>query len=215
MKLILLGPPGAGKGTQATFIKEKYGILHISTGDILRTNIKNGTKLGLEAKSYMDAGDLVPDSLVIKLIEDKLSQDDVKAGFLLDGFPRTVEQAESLDKILDKLGYQLDKVINIEVPSEELITRIAGRRLCKNCQASYHVTLNPPKEENKCDNCSSELFQRDDDVREAVENRIKVYGKQTAPLIKYYGDKGLRADIDGFQSFEDVFSQIVTALGDK
>ncbi len=215
MKLILLGPPGAGKGTQATYIREKYKMPHISTGDILRSNIKEKTELGLEAKSYMDAGDLVPDSLVIKLVEDRLSKDDVKDGFLLDGFPRTVEQAESLDMILDKLGYKLDKVLNIQVPSEALITRIAGRRLCKNCQASYHITLNPPKEENKCDNCSSELFQRADDTEEAVKNRITVYEKQTSPLIEYYGNKGIRADIDGYQSFEDVFSQIVTALGDK
>ncbi len=213
MKLILLGAPGAGKGTQAAYLKEKYNILHISTGDILRTNVKEETELGLEAKKFMDNGELVPDSLVIKLVEDRLSKDDVKNGFLLDGFPRTVEQAKSLDKILQKLGYKLNKVLNIDVPSDKLVARIAGRRLCKQCQASYHIVNNPPKVENVCDNCSSELFQRPDDVKETVENRIKVYDAQTAPLIDYYGEQNIRADVDGDRSLEDVFSQIVTVLG--
>ncbi len=213
MNLILLGAPGAGKGTQAAYIKEKYNILHISTGDILRTNVKNETVLGIEAKKFMDSGNLVPDELVIKLVADRLSNEDVKSGFMLDGFPRTVEQAKSLDEILVKNNLKLNAVLNIDVKSEELITRIAGRRLCKQCQASYHIKFNPPKVDNMCDSCGSQLFQRPDDTRETVENRIKVYEAQTKPLIDYYGSKNVRVDIDGAQSFEDVFSQIVSVLG--
>lgn len=213
MRIMLLGAPGAGKGTQAQMLKEKYGILHISTGDILRTNVKEGTDLGLEAKSYMDRGELVPDDLVIKLVEDRLSKPDVKQGFMLDGFPRTVEQAESLNGILGELNLGLDLVVNLEVPKDLLVDRIAGRRLCKNCQASYHVTYNPPKKEGVCDVCGGELFQRPDDVKETVANRISVYEKQTKPLIDYYGRKGIREDFDGSLNAGDVFSHLVEVLG--
>ncbi len=213
MRLVLLGAPGAGKGTQAAMLKEKYGIAHVSTGDILRSNVKAATPLGLEAKAYMDRGELVPNELVIKLVEDRLQKDDVKQGFMLDGFPRTVDQAEELSRILSELNMDLDVVINISVPKEDLIDRIAGRRLCKNCQASYHVVFSPPKKENVCDTCGGELFQRPDDVRETVENRIDVYEKQTKPLIDYYGEKGIRKDIDGSMAAKDVFSHMVDVLG--
>lgn len=213
VRLILLGAPGAGKGTQAAMIKEKFGIVHISTGDILRSNLKDGTPLGLEAKSYMDRGELVPDRLVIKLVEDRLGKDDVKEGFMLDGFPRTVEQAESLNVILKSLAMELDVVLNISVPKEDLVDRIAGRRLCRNCQASYHIEYSPPKKEGICDFCGGELFQRPDDVRETVENRIDVYERQTKPLIDYYGKMGIRKDIDGSIAPKDVFSHTVDVLG--
>jgi len=212
MKLVILGPPGAGKGTQAESIVEKYNIPHISTGDIFRENIKNNTELGKKAKSYMDKGLLVPDELVIELVEDRLNKDDAKNGFLLDGFPRTVAQGVSLDSILDKNNEKLTKVININVKPEILIERAVGRRICKTCGATYHVAFNPPKEEGICDKDGTKLIQRDDDVEETVRTRISVYFDQTAPLIDYYKAQGLLIDIDGSQDIDKVFEDIVNGL---
>lgn len=212
MRLVLLGPPGAGKGTQAAGIVEKYSVPHISTGDIFRKNIKENTELGMEAKKYMDQGLLVPDELVVKIVKDRLLEDDCKAGFLLDGFPRTVAQADALDEELKEMGIALDSVINIEVPAEELIKRAVGRRICKSCGSTFHVEFNKPKEEGVCDNCSGELFQRDDDKEETVAKRIEVYNDQTQPLIDYYKNKGIIIDIDGTQSIDAVFNDIVSKL---
>jgi len=212
MKLVILGPPGAGKGTQAEYIVEKYNIPHISTGDIFRENIKNNTELGKEAKSYMDKGLLVPDDLVIALVEDRLNKDDAKEGFLLDGFPRTVAQAVSLDSILDKNDEKLTKVINISVDPEILIERAVGRRVCKTCGMTYHVKFNPPKEEGICDKDGTKLIQRDDDTEETVKTRISVYFDQTAPLIDYYRAQNLLVDIDGAKDIDKVFEDIVSGL---
>lgn len=213
MRLILLGPPGAGKGTQAANIVEKYKIPHISTGDIFRKNIKEGTDLGKKAKEYMDKGLLVPDDLVVAIVKDRLTEKDCKEGFLLDGFPRTVVQADSLDAELKGLNYELDKVINIEVSKEELIDRAVGRRVCKDCGATYHIKFNPSKLEGKCDACGGELIQRKDDTVETVTKRIEVYLEQTQPLIDYYRKKGILVNIDGKQGIDKVFQDIVTALG--
>lgn len=212
MKLVILGPPGAGKGTQAEYIVEKYNIPHISTGDIFRENIKNNTELGKKAKSYMDKGLLVPDDLVIALVEDRLNKDDAKEGFLLDGFPRTVAQAVSLDSILDKNDEKLNKVINISVDPEILIERAVGRRVCKTCGMTYHVKFNPPKEEGICDKDGTKLIQRDDDTEETVKTRISVYFDQTAPLIDYYRAQNLLIDIDGAKDIDKVFDDIVIGL---
>lgn len=212
MKLVILGPPGAGKGTQAEYIVERYNIPHISTGDIFRENIKNNTELGKEAKSYMDKGLLVPDDLVIALVEDRLNKDDAKEGFLLDGFPRTVAQAVSLDSILDKNDDKLTKVINISVDPEILIERAVGRRVCKTCGMTYHVKFNPPKEEGVCDKDGTKLIQRDDDTEETVKTRISVYFDQTAPLIDYYRAQNLLIDIDGAKDIDKVFDDIVIGL---
>ncbi|MBS6720135.1 MAG: adenylate kinase [Peptoniphilus harei] len=212
MKLVILGPPGAGKGTQAEYIVERYNIPHISTGDIFRENIKNNTELGKEAKSYMDKGLLVPDDLVIALVEDRLNKDDAKEGFLLDGFPRTVAQAVSLDSILDKNDEKLTKVINISVDPEILIERAVGRRVCKTCGMTYHVKFNPPKEEGICDKDGTKLIQRDDDTEETVKTRISVYFDQTAPLIDYYRAQNLLVDIDGAKDIDKVFEDIVSGL---
>ena len=212
MKLVILGPPGAGKGTQAEYIVERYNIPHISTGDIFRENIKNNTELGKEAKSYMDKGLLVPDDLVIALVEDRLNKDDAKEGFLLDGFPRTVAQAVSLDSILDKNDDKLTKVINISVDPEILIERAVGRRVCKTCGMTYHVKFNPPKEEGICDKDGTKLIQRDDDTEETVKTRISVYFDQTAPLIDYYRAQNLLIDIDGAKDIDKVFNDIVIGL---
>ena len=207
-----MGPPGAGKGTQAEYIVERYNIPHISTGDIFRENIKNNTELGKEAKSYMDKGLLVPDDLVIALVEDRLNKDDAKEGFLLDGFPRTVAQAVSLDSILDKNDDKLTKVINISVDPEILIERAVGRRVCKTCGMTYHVKFNPPKEEGVCDKDGTKLIQRDDDTEETVKTRISVYFDQTAPLIDYYRAQNLLIDIDGAKDIDKVFNDIVIGL---
>lgn len=212
MKLVILGPPGAGKGTQAEYIVERYNIPHISTGDIFRENIKNNTELGKEAKSYMDKGLLVPDDLVIALVEDRLNKTDAKEGFLLDGFPRTVAQAVSLDSILDKNNDKLTKVINISVDPEILIERAVGRRVCKTCGMTYHVKFNPPKEEGICDKDGTKLIQRDDDTEETVKTRISVYFDQTAPLIDYYRAQNLLVDIDGAKDIDKVFEDIVNGL---
>ena len=212
MKLVILGPPGAGKGTQAEYIVERYNIPHISTGDIFRENIKNNTELGKKAKSYMDKGLLVPDELVIELVEDRLNKDDAKEGFLLDGFPRTVAQAVSLDSILDKNDDKLTKVINISVDPEILIERAVGRRVCKTCGMTYHVKFNPPKEEGICDKDGTKLIQRDDDTEETVKTRISVYFDQTAPLIDYYRAQNLLIDIDGAKDIDKVFDDIVIGL---
>lgn len=212
MKLVLLGPPGAGKGTQAAEIVKKYNVPHISTGDIFRKNISEGTELGTKAKEYMDKGLLVPDDLVVAIVKDRLSESDCKEGFLLDGFPRTVDQADSLDTELKNLGYSLDKVLNIYVDKDALIERAVGRRICKSCGATYHIKFNKPKEEGKCDLCGGELFQRSDDTEETVTNRIKVYLEQTQPLINYYTEKGIIANINGDQDINKVFSDIVDVL---
>lgn len=214
LRTILLGPPGAGKGTQAAKIVEKYNIPHISTGDIFRENIKNGTELGKKAKEYMDKGELVPDDLVIEIATTRLLADDCKNGFLLDGFPRTVYQAERLDKFLEEHGSKIDKVLDIAVEKEELMTRLTGRRVCKACGASYHVVNIPPKKEGICDVCGGQLIQRDDDNAETVANRIEVYEAQTMPLIEYYEKAGNLVHIDGATGLENVFADIVKALGE-
>lgn len=215
MNMILLGPPGAGKGTQAVNIVEKYGVPHISTGDIFRENIKNGTELGKKAQEYMNRGELVPDELVCEIATDRLSREDCAEGFLLDGFPRTVFQAEKLDEFLTANGKKVDAVINLEVEKEELITRLTGRRVCRKCGASFHVVNIPPKTEGVCDYCGGELYQRDDDTVETAENRISVYDTQTKPLVDYYTKTGCIVNIDGATGLENVFADIVTALGEK
>ncbi len=212
MRLILLGPPGAGKGTQAEFIIDNFDIPHISTGDIFRKNIKEGTELGTRAKSFMDQGKLVPDSLVVEIVEDRLKESDCKNGFLLDGFPRTVVQAEELDKVLEAMSVDLDAVINIKVNPEMLVARAIGRRICRNCGATYHVVNNPPKQEGVCDKCGGELYQRSDDVEETVKNRINVYIEETSPLIQYYDKRGKLVDIEGEQEIHAVSQDIVKAL---
>jgi adenylate kinase len=214
LRTILLGPPGAGKGTQAVKIVEKYGIPHISTGDIFRENIKNGTELGKKAQEYMNAGKLVPDDLVIEIATDRLTKDDCKNGFLLDGFPRTVYQAEKLDEFLAARGGKVDVVLDIAVGKDELITRLTGRRVCKACGASFHVVNIPPKKEGVCDYCGGELIQRADDNLETVTNRIDVYETQTMPLIEYYEKAGNIAHIDGTTGLDNVFADIVKALGE-
>lgn len=212
MRLVLLGPPGAGKGTQASAIVKKYNIPHISTGDIFRANIKEGTALGVKAKEYMDKGLLVPDELVVSIVKDRLTKEDCKNGFLLDGFPRTVNQAEALDVELAAMGIKLDGVVNIEADSKILIERAVGRRICKECGATYHIKFNPPKVEGLCDNDKTALFQRDDDVEETVATRINVYENQTLPLIEYYNNKGLLLNVDGIKPIDEVSSMIINAL---
>jgi adenylate kinase len=211
--LILLGPPGAGKGTQAGRIVEEYGIPHVSTGDILRGAVKNQTQMGLEAKKYMDAGELVPDSVVIGIVKDRLQEPDTAKGFLMDGFPRTTPQAEALDAALDGLGRAVTKTIVVLVEEEELVRRLSGRRICRVCQAPFHVVFNPPKKEGVCDKCGGELYQRDDDSEATVRNRLEVYRNQTEPLIDYYDQAGLVARIDGAQSPEKVYEDVRAALG--
>jgi adenylate kinase len=214
MRAVLLGPPGAGKGTQAVKLVEKYGVPQISTGDIFRKNIKEGTELGKKAQSYMNAGQLVPDELVVDLVKDRLLQDDCRNGYLLDGFPRTIYQAEQLDKFLAENGQKLDAVINFEVGHDALIARLTGRRVCKNCGASFHIVNIPPKVEGVCDNCGGELEQRKDDTVETAENRIKVYEESTAPLIGYYSKTGALKNFNAEKDHELVFKEIVEELGE-
>ncbi|MGI6722335.1 MAG: adenylate kinase [Anaerovoracaceae bacterium] len=213
MNLVLLGPPGAGKGTQAAQLIKQYDIPHISTGDIFRENIKNGTELGNKAKAHMDKGELVPDSLVIEIALDRLDKDDCKDGFLLDGFPRTVQQAEALDEYLEKKGKKLDKVLDINVEKDILVDRLTTRRVCKACGATYNIKGMPPKKEGICDVCGGELYQRADDTEETVNNRIEVYNSQTKPLIDYYDKAGNIAHLDGSQGYEKLFEEIVGILG--
>ncbi|SKC35339.1 adenylate kinase [Maledivibacter halophilus] len=215
MRLILLGPPGAGKGTQAVKITKKYNVPHISTGDIFRKNIKEGTQLGKKAKEYMNKGLLVPDELVVAIVEDRLNEEDCKSGFLLDGFPRTVNQAKALDKVLENMNISLDQVINIKVDKNVLVGRAVGRRICKDCGLAYHVEFNKSKIDGKCDKCGGELYQRDDDKEETVSKRIEVYLNETSPLISYYSEKGILADIDGQKDINEVFEDVVLALGSK
>lgn len=213
MKIIMLGAPGAGKGTQAKMIAEKYGLPHISTGDIFRANIKNGTELGKEAKEYMDKGLLVPDELTVRLLLDRVAQDDCKNGYVLDGFPRTIPQAEVLDDKLSELGEKVDYAINVDVPDENIVNRMSGRRACLNCGATYHIVSIPPKKEGICDVCASALVLRDDDRPETVQNRLKVYHDQTQPLIDFYEKKGVLRSVDGTLPMEEVFTAITKILG--
>ncbi|MCU9815616.1 adenylate kinase [Paraclostridium sp. AKS73] len=215
MRIILLGPPGAGKGTQAAGIVEKYNIPHISTGDIFRKNIKEGTELGKKAKGYIDQGLLVPDELTVGLVTDRIAQPDCEKGFMLDGFPRNVAQAQHLDEYLKEVGISLDKVVNIEVYKDILVGRAVGRRICKSCGATYHVEFNPPKVDGVCDVCGGELYQRADDNEETVSKRIQVYLDETKPLVNYYSEEGIIANINGQQSIENVFGDIVEALGSE
>jgi len=212
MNLILLGAPGAGKGTQAKLISEKYGIPQIATGDILREAVTSGTELGRKAKEFMDRGELVPDEIVIGIVKERLAQPDCENGFILDGFPRTLIQAEALDNILAEMNKKIDAVINIDVSEEEIIKRITYRRTCKKCGAIYHLIYNPPKEDKKCDKCGGELYQRDDDKEETVRERFRVYRERTEPLIDYYKKKGLLHNVDGTKNIKDVFRGIEDVL---
>ena len=213
MKIIMLGAPGAGKGTQAKMIADKYGVPHISTGDIFRANIKNGTELGMEAKKYMAQGLLVPDELTVRILLDRVAQDDCKNGYVLDGFPRTIPQAEVLDSELTKLGDHIDYAINVDVPDENIVKRMSGRRACLTCGATYHIEHVPPKKEGICDVCGSELVLRDDDKPETVKNRLNVYHEQTQPLIDFYTEKGVLKTVDGTVPMEEVFAAITAILG--
>lgn len=213
MQLILMGPPGAGKGTQAAELIKKYGIPQISTGDMFRAAVKAGTELGKKAEACMKSGALVPDEVTIGIVKERLSQSDCAKGFILDGFPRTVEQADALNNILRDLNKKLDAVLNIHVPAEELIERAVGRRICKGCGATYHVKFNAPKVEGKCDKCGGELYQRGDDTAETMKNRLSVYEESTRPLIEYYRKAGVYTEIDGRQAIEQVTADLIKVLG--
>lgn len=213
MNLLIMGRPGAGKGTQAVNIKEYYHIPHISTGDMFRAAMKNGTKLGLMAKEYMEKGLLVPDEVTIGLVQERLQEDDCKNGFLLDGFPRTIAQAEALDDILKQIGKKLDAVLDVNVNAEILIRRMVGRRVCKGCGATYHVEFNPPKQAGICDQCGTKLIQRDDDTEATAKNRLDVYDRQTAPLLEFYAKRDLLKTVNGDQSVDQVFEDIKIVLG--
>lgn len=212
MRAILLGPPGAGKGTQAETIVNEFKVPHVSTGDMFRKNIKEETELGKKVKAYLDKGMLVPDELTVEIVKDRLLQDDCKNGFLLDGFPRTLEQADALDKVLSEMGTKLDRVINIQVDPKLLVDRAVGRRICKDCGQTYHLVFNKPTKEGICDKCGGELYQRKDDTEETVANRINVYQEQTQPLIEYYTKKGIILDINGEQPIDKVGSDIISNL---
>ena len=214
MRIIMLGAPGAGKGTQAKKITSKCSIPHISTGDIFRANIKNGTELGKKAKTYMDQGLLVPDELVVDLVVDRVNQEDCVDGYVLDGFPRTIPQAEALDKALTEMGQSIDYAINVEVPDENIVQRMSGRRACVNCGATYHIVYAPTKKENVCDVCEGELILRDDDKPETVQKRLNVYHEQTQPLIDYYTEEDKLVEVDGTIDIEKVFDAIVKILGE-
>ena len=212
MRLVLVGPPGAGKGTQAQFISSHFAVPKISTGDIFRANVSEGTDLGVEARKYMDAGDLVPDEVTIAMVKDRLSYDDVSEGFLLDGFPRTVHQAEVLDGMLAERGKAVDVVLELVVDDEEVVRRLSGRRTCRQCGHVWHVDFDPPATEGTCDRCSGELFQRDDDSEDTIRHRLDVYADQTSPLIGYYGDKGLLRGVDATGPVEDVTDRAINVL---
>mgnify|MGYP004448473043 CR=1 FL=1 len=214
MKIIMLGAPGAGKGTQAKMIAEKFAIPHISTGDIFRANIKNGTELGKKAKSYMDQGLLVPDELTCDLVVDRISQDDCGNGYILDGFPRTIPQAEALDRALSARNTDIDYAIDVDVPDSNIVNRMSGRRACVGCGATYHVVFNAPKTEGVCDACGEQLILRDDDKPETVQKRLTVYHEQTQPLIDFYAGKGVLKTVDGTADMKDVFASIVAILGE-
>lgn len=213
MKIIMLGAPGAGKGTQAKRIAQRYGIPHVSTGDIFRANIKNGTELGMKAKAYMDAGNLVPDEITIGMLLDRIHEADCEKGYVLDGFPRTIPQAESLTAALNERGEKMDYAIDVDVPDENIINRMSGRRACLACGATYHIAYNPPKKEGVCDQCGEPLVLRKDDKPETVKNRLEVYHQQTQPLIDYYKKEGILAQVDGTQNMDQVFEDIVKILG--
>ena len=213
MKIIMLGAPGAGKGTQAKRIAEKYGIPHISTGDIFRANIKGGTELGMKAKAFMDQGQLVPDEITIGMLLDRIHEADCVNGYVLDGFPGTIPQAESLTKALAEMGEAIDYAINVDVPDSAIVSRMGGRRACVNCGATYHVEFNAPKQEGICDVCGEKLILREDDKPETVQNRLTVYHEQTQPLIDYYQKAGVLAEVDGTQDMDQVFTDIVSVLG--
>lgn len=215
MRIILLGPPGAGKGTQAEKLVKKYNLTHISTGDMFRAAIKEGTELGMKAKEYMDKGELVPDEIVVGIVKERLLQPDCENGFLLDGFPRTVAQAQALGDALDGMGVAIDLVLNVDVEQEELLSRLTGRRVCKTCGSTYHIRFNPPTVRNVCDKCGGELYQRADDTVETVKQRLEVYRNQTAPLIDYYSGTGLLVTVNGARDIEDVFKEIVAVLEEK
>jgi len=215
MKLVLLGPPGAGKGTQSVRLAQHFAIPQISTGDILRKAVKDKTKLGSLAKKYMDSGTLVPDEVVIGIIRERIIEPDCKNGYILDGFPRTIAQAEALDEMLERIGTQVDHVVNISVGDKEIIKRLAGRRTCISCGAGYHILFDPPKQEGVCDRCGGKLIQRDDDKEETIRARLKVYQQQTEPLIAYYKGKHLLHSIPGEGNMEEIFSAILEALGEK
>lgn len=213
MKIVMLGAPGAGKGTQAKMIADQYSIPHISTGDIFRANIKEGTDLGKEAKSYMDKGQLVPDELTVKILLDRVAKEDCKNGYVLDGFPRTIPQAEVLEDALTKLNDKIDYAINVEVPDENIVRRMSGRRACLSCGATYHIVHIPPKAEGVCDRCGKDLVLRDDDKEETVQKRLNVYHEQTQPLIDFYEKKGVLKEVDGTVDMKDVFAAITRILG--
>lgn len=214
MNIILMGLPGAGKGTQASEIVKKFPIPHISTGDMFRKAIKDQTELGKEAKSYMDRGELVPDEVTVGIVKERLSEDDAKKGFLLDGFPRTLEQAEALSKIMDELGRKIDAVINIEVPEEELMNRLTGRRVCETCGTTYHLVFNPPKVDGICDIDGGKLYQREDDNPETVAKRLEVNVKQSKPILEYYDNKGVVKNVDGSKDIKDVTDSVIHILED-
>ncbi len=215
MNIILLGPPGAGKGTQAKMLVDEFGLPHISTGDMFRAAISQGTELGIKAKAYMDSGQLVPDEVTIGIVRDRLAASDCEAGFLLDGFPRTVPQAQALQKILNGLGYKLDAAVNIEVDDGAIIARMVGRRVCRQCGATYNIQFNAPRAEGKCDQCGGELYQRSDDSEATVANRLKVYAEQTEPLLDYYQQQGQVLTVNGNQDMTKVFGEIYNSLVEK
>lgn len=215
LNLILLGPPGAGKGSQAKSLAARYAIPHISTGDILRAAVRDKTELGVKAKSYMDKGALVPDALVVEMVADRLKMDDCKAGFILDGFPRNIPQAEAVEMMLSVLGKKTDKVINIQVSHREIIKRLSGRWVCRNCGEGYHIIFNPSMEEKKCDKCKGEIYQRDDDKEDTILARLKVYDEQTSPLIDFYKKKGSLVTVDGIGGFQEITEKIVNVVKGK
>jgi adenylate kinase len=212
VRLVLVGPPGAGKGTQAQYVAANFAIPKISTGDIFRANVSQGTKLGLSAKQYMDAGDLVPDHITIAMVRDRIAEDDATDGFLLDGFPRNVPQAETLDTMLAEMGTKLDVVLELVVDDEEVIRRLSGRRTCRSCGHIWHIDFDPPSRNGKCDDCGGELFQRDDDLPETIQHRLDVYAEQTAPLVAFYADRGILIGIDATGPVDDITQRATDAL---